>query len=95
MAEEMVTIVKIRGKGAGVESMTEVPKSTWENMQRDASKTGSTFTEPNDWKMIKGKADAVAEVVEIVPEKSPEEIIAEAEAVTAGTETPAKPSKKK
>lgn len=94
MAEETVTIVKIRGKGAGVESMISVPKSTWDNMQRDAAKANSTFTEPNDWKVVKSKVEAVTEVIVEVPEKSEEEIIAEAEALTS-EETPVKSSKKK
>lgn len=78
MTEEFVTIVKIRGKGAGKESMTEVPKSAWEKMQKDAANPKIKFTDANDWKQVT-KKEAVSAMVEQPPKaKTPEEIMAEA-----------------
>jgi len=74
--EETVKIVKIRGKGAGIESITELPRASWERMQADASKG---FKEVLDWKLITSKADIKVEIPKEELGKTPEEIIAEAQ----------------
>lgn len=75
-----VKIVKIRGVGAGVQSIREVPLSWWTN----ANKPGSgNEKDVADWKIIPDKGSFNPVIIEPVAEKSPEEIMKEAEEVVA------------
>lgn len=77
--EENVTIVKVKGNGAGKDTMMEIPKRTWENWQADFAK--GNFKEAGDWKLVpkdwlKNKTEVV---IEAPIEKTPEQIMAEVE----------------
>lgn len=77
MTEQVVTIVKIKGKGAGAETITDIPLRTWEKWQKEYLK--GTFKEAGEWKQI--NKDGFKPIsIEVPKVKTEEEIMAEVEA---------------
>lgn len=73
MSELTVQIVKIKGEGAGVSSIREVPLDWWNNANKPNSGLEKDVA---DWKIIPKtgyKADPIIE-----PQKTPDEIMQEA-----------------
>lgn len=97
MTEEMVTIVKVKGKGAGSETMTQVLRTTWEKMKSDAAKMTkgdnpkSTFPDALEWKEVipKSRAELQREEAKAPVVQSSEEIMVEALAKTGTSEATA------
>lgn len=88
MDEQQVKIVRIKGQGAGVLSMTDIPLRTWEALQKEARKDGSTNKDILDWVIVPNKNEPINIPVEVKePVKSPEEILKEAMEATAPVTT--------
>lgn len=83
---ETVTIVKIKGKGAGAETITEIPKATWDKWQKEYLE--GSYKEAGDWKQI-NKDGFKPITVEVPKVKTEAEIMAEVEAkLTSETPNP-------
>lgn len=88
LQEGFVRVFKIKGKGAGKESMQDMPKEQWEHLQKrnplnaediKAGRTVGSFCNPHaeGWRMFKTAEEAQKVESIIVPEEKTE---AEAEA---------------
>lgn len=64
-------IVKIKGKGAGAETMMPILKTTWAKMQKEQPKDAA------DWKEITPTSTVKLDQT-FVPQKTPQEIMEEA-----------------
>lgn len=75
--DENVTIVQVKGAGAGKDTMMEIPKRTWDQWQKDFA--SGNFKEAGNWKLVPKewlkKGGEV--VIEQPKEKTPEEVMAE------------------
>lgn len=82
-------IVKVKGKGAGAETMMPILRTQWALMQKEYNNGKGGIKEVGDWKEI----NSTIEPVQVTPVKSPEDILSEAlSQIEQPVESPAKDS---
>lgn len=58
---ETVTVYKFRGDGAGKESITEMPKTTWENWTKRRPNGSYVFKDGENWRLLTNGASVEVE----------------------------------